>query len=426
MKKAIFLLLTSLIINIPALTASAEESTSQQSFTQAELEQMLAPIALYPDSVLTHILIASTYPLEVVQANRLIEKNPNLTAEKATKIAQDKDWDVSVKALMPFPRILNRLSEELEWTQNLGEAFLQNEQQVLDSVQSLRYKAKQAGNLDQIENMEISQEDNNIVIQPTKREYVYIPYYDPRVVYGSWHWRHHPPVCWTSRYHSRHYLHNHRFGWYPSVHLSSFDFFFSTFHWHNRHVIRLGHHHYNHHRHYHRAHIVRHARAERWRHNLHHRRGVAYRTESVRQRFPKSSLRKPRLQRKTLNSVKSNRKIRQANGVKPNSNIKRVRSSETIKKSGLKNKPMIQNNRINKGNRVNKSSTVKTISLNNQKPSAYKIKRPKQTKQVQYTQPKKLKSTQPKKRVQKKVRVQKRVQPRSSHPKRNPRLKVKG
>ena len=113
---------------------------------------MLAPIALYPDSLLTHILIASTYPLEVIQAERWLVKNTEqeLEAEQLMEQTATMDWAPSIKALLPFPRVLKRLSENLEWTQQLGDAFLQDEESVLNSIQQLRQKAEQAGNLDQM------------------------------------------------------------------------------------------------------------------------------------------------------------------------------------------------------------------------------------------------------------------------------------
>ena len=108
---------------------------------QAKLDQMLAPIALYPDSLLSHILIAATYPLEVVQAARWREEHDNLSEQQALDLAQEQDWDPSVIALTPFTELLARMSKDLVWLQSLGDAFLANEAQVLTSVQTLRSRA---------------------------------------------------------------------------------------------------------------------------------------------------------------------------------------------------------------------------------------------------------------------------------------------
>ena len=155
---------------------------------------MLAPIALYPDSLLTHILIASTYPIEIVEAHRWLKKNKGLSTEEAAQSVKDFNWDASVKALVPFERILSRLSEDLTWTQQLGDAFLQDESRLLASIQELRKQAQRAGNLQKMDNMDVSYEDNNIVIEPIEKEIVYVPYYDTRMVYGTWHSVSYPPV----------------------------------------------------------------------------------------------------------------------------------------------------------------------------------------------------------------------------------------
>src|SRR5512147_3060463 len=116
-------------------------------FKQEELDQMLAPIALYPDDLLTQILMASTYPLEIVQAARWTKQNKDLKGDKLTEALEKQDWDPSVKSLVNFPDVLSKMNENLEWTQNLGDAFLAQEKEVMDSIQILRRKAEQAGNL---------------------------------------------------------------------------------------------------------------------------------------------------------------------------------------------------------------------------------------------------------------------------------------
>jgi len=133
-------------------------------------------------------LIASTYPLEVVQAQRWLEDHPKLSTDQVMSRTEDKDWDPSVKALMAFPNVLQKMSEDLDWTQRLGEAFLADEAQVMDGIQSLRQQADKANSLASMENMAVTRANNQIIIEPVRREVVYVPYYDPRVVYGTWRW----------------------------------------------------------------------------------------------------------------------------------------------------------------------------------------------------------------------------------------------
>ncbi|NRQ41260.1 DUF3300 domain-containing protein [Rheinheimera sp. YQF-2] len=249
-------------------TAQAEDD----SWSEAELDQMLAPIALYPDTVLTHVLIAATYPLEVVQAARWVEDNPKLSGEDAVRAAENEGWDPSVKALVAFPQLLQRLSTDLDWTQQLGEAFLADETQVLASIQTLRQKAYANGSLNDNKHVVVEREREVIVIEPARREVVYVPVYNTRVVYGDWWWPSHPPVYWHT---AGVYYRNSPFHWGVSVNVRPW-FYFGIFDWQRHHVIV--HHHYYHkppryypkrHKHY--------ADARRWQHDTTHRRGVHYR-----------------------------------------------------------------------------------------------------------------------------------------------------
>ncbi|TWX48833.1 DUF3300 domain-containing protein [Colwellia hornerae] len=264
---------------------SALQQQEQQLFSEAELAQMLAPIALYPDSLLTHILIAATYPIEIIEAHRWLTNNASLNTEQAAQAVQDFNWDASVKALVPFERILSRLSENLTWTQQLGDAFLQDESRVLENIQQLRKKAQLAGNLGKMDNMEVSYQDNNIVIEAREKEIVYVPYYDTRMVYGAWHWSSYPPVYWQpqrSGYVSRY----NPFYWHAGVHIS-FDYFFSAFHWHNRQVVVVNTHR-SPHRYYEQRprHLIANGGyAKRWRHQPVHRKGVAYRNKHTRAKY---------------------------------------------------------------------------------------------------------------------------------------------
>jgi hypothetical protein len=264
---------------------SNQQQPEKQSFSEAELAQMLAPIALYPDSLLTHILIASTYPIEIVEAHRWLKKNEALNTEEAAQSVKDFDWDASVKALVPFERILSRLSEDLTWTQHLGDAFLQDESRLLESIQILRKQAELAGNLQKMDNMDVSYEDSNIVIEPVEKEIVYVPYYDTRMVYGTWHSVSYPPVYWKP-HHNVYVSRYHPFYYHSGIHIS-FNYFFSAFHWSNRHVVVVNTHH-NKHRYYEqrpRRLIVNGGYAKHWKHQPVHRKGVAYRTKQTRSKF---------------------------------------------------------------------------------------------------------------------------------------------
>ena len=241
---------------------------------QAELDGILAPIALYPDTLLSHIFVASTYPLELVQAARWRNENSDLSEEEALAQAEEKGWDPSVQALVPFTDLLNNLSEDLDWLQQLGDAFLLNEDQVLSSVQSLRRKAYEQGNLEDNEYIEVVEEDDDIVIETVHKEIVYVPYYDTRVVYGPWWWHSRPPLYW---HRPAHYYWHAGFYWSPRIYIRP-SFYFGGFHWHRRHVV-VSHHYYRNPHRYHHLDNTRRVRVkeyQRWNHNPTHRRGVRY------------------------------------------------------------------------------------------------------------------------------------------------------
>ena len=158
---------------------------------------MLAPIALYPDSLLSQILMAATYPLEVVEAARWSRAHPGLKGDEAVRAADSYNWDPSVKSLVAFPQILDMMDDMLDWTQRLGDAFLDQESQVMDTVQNLRRRAYDAGNLRSTDQYRVDPQGPVIVIEaPNPLEY-YVPYYDPFVIYGSWWWPTYPPVYWA-------------------------------------------------------------------------------------------------------------------------------------------------------------------------------------------------------------------------------------
>src|SRR5688572_26604921 len=243
-------------------------------FRQEELDQMLAPIALYPDSLLSQMLMASTYPLEVVQAARWSRGNRGLKGEQAVKAVEGMDWDPSVKSLVAFPEVLAQMDEKLDWTERLGEAFLAQQQDVMGTIQDLRRRADARGNLKSNERMRVTREQEHIVIEPPAREVVYVPYYSPAVVYGPWWYPAYPPVYWAPP--PAYYAWGPAFYWGPAIAFST-GFFFGAFDWGHRHTVV--HHHHGHHHHGH------HAGRSQWRHDPAHRRGVPFRTAAARERF---------------------------------------------------------------------------------------------------------------------------------------------
>jgi uncharacterized membrane protein YgcG len=178
----------------PKPVAAAETSTSE--FAVAQLDAMLAPIALYPDELLTQILIASTYPLQVVAASRWLERsdNKNLKGDALVNALEGESWDPSVKSLLPFPQIIAMLNAKVEWMQQLGYAFANQQDAVLDSVQRLRRQAQKAGSLKTTEQQRVVVEQNMVIIEPASCEIVYVPVYQPANVYGEWPYPETPPV----------------------------------------------------------------------------------------------------------------------------------------------------------------------------------------------------------------------------------------
>ena len=167
-----------------------------QLLPQAQLDQLVAPIALYPDPLLAQILMASTYPLEVVEAARWVSApgNRGLTGDVMTNALQAQSWDPSVKALVPFPRVLENMSNQLQWTEELGNAFLAQQPDVMAAVQSMRQAAMIAGNLKEMPQCRcvIHVSGRIISILPTEPQLVCLPVYSP-AVYGRWPYPAYPP-----------------------------------------------------------------------------------------------------------------------------------------------------------------------------------------------------------------------------------------
>lgn len=192
-------LLFSLVSGLPAQAQSAYPAVpaAPPVYTQQQLDQMLAPVALYPDSLLAQVLMASTYPLEVVQAQRFVEARPGLQGDGLARAVAPMPWDPSVKALVQFPSVLAMLNDRLDWTQQMGQAFLGQQASVMDTVQNLRERARIAGTLESSPQQRVVVQDEVIEIVPVNPQVVYVPYYNPVVVYGDWWWPSAPPVVWA-------------------------------------------------------------------------------------------------------------------------------------------------------------------------------------------------------------------------------------
>jgi hypothetical protein len=174
----------------------------QPALKPAELEALVASIALYPDTLLSNVLMASTYPLEVVRAERWMSQNKELKGDALKAAAEKQDWDASVKALIATPSILEMMNEHLDWTQKLGEAFLAQQQDVMDAVQRLRAKAYDRKKLvttnEQKVTVRAEQNRQFIYIEPAMDDSIFVPYYEPQVVFGDWPYADYPayPYYW--------------------------------------------------------------------------------------------------------------------------------------------------------------------------------------------------------------------------------------
>jgi len=285
--------LKSWIVRMLILMMAAPAALAQDRvpFRQEELDQMLAPIALYPDPLLSQVLMASTYPLEVVQASRWSRANPGLKGREAVQASEQMDWDPSVNSLTAFPQVLAMMDDKIEWTERLGEAFLAQPDDVMDSVQELRRRADAAGNLLSSEQMRVTRQGPVVTILPPGPEIVYVPYYDPRVVYGPWWYPAYPPIFWAAP--PAYYVipaHRPGFYWSSGIVISA-GFFFGHTDWQRRRVtvvrsqvtnVTVN-----------RTTVINNPPAAAgarttWQHDPAHRRGAPFRNAEARQRYEQS------------------------------------------------------------------------------------------------------------------------------------------
>jgi hypothetical protein len=192
---AIALALPAPAIAQPKPVAATSEAEAAE-FNVEQLDALLAPIALYPDELLTQTLMASTYPLQVVAAARWLEKdnNKNLKGDALVKALEKESWDPSIKSIVAFPQVLMVLNDNLEWTQQLGYAMATQQADVLDSIQRLRRQAQMAGSLKTTEQQKVVVEKETLIIEPSSPETVYVPVYQPANVYGEWPYPDYPPT----------------------------------------------------------------------------------------------------------------------------------------------------------------------------------------------------------------------------------------
>jgi hypothetical protein len=292
MKASLFRLIMGILAFAAIAPASLDAQTSAPPaqaaplYTAAQLDQLVAPVALHPDLLLGQILIASTYPLEVVEAARWVEDptNARLKGDQLAAALQDKDWDPSVKSLAPFPEILRMMDDRLDWMQKLGDAFLAQQNEVMDSVQRLRRQAEEAGTLQSSPQQTVTTQDQTITVEPANPNVVYVPVYDPTVVYGAWPYPDYPPYyfppsgfvfgppVWPG------------FWWGPVIDIG---FVAPYWRWHHfdwdHHRIRIDRDRFYRIEGHHRP-IV----GDTWQHDPYHRRGVAYRDPGTVTQFGRS------------------------------------------------------------------------------------------------------------------------------------------
>ena len=264
----------------PDLVAPQQQkaTAAQQAaaaFSKEQLEQLVAPIALYPDALVAQVLMASTYPLEVVQAARWAKENPKVTGKALEDAMQKQPWDPSVKSLTATPQVLAMMNDKLDWMQKLGDAFLAQQKEVLDSVQRLRSKALAEGNLKSGKEQKVTTEQEGsttiIKVEPANPEVVYVPVYNPTMVYGPWPYPAYPPYYY-----------------YPPAYAGGVFFAFSVgiiignawwggAHWGGGNVY-INHNTYNN---FNRTNIS----GGDWQHKPEHRKGVEYRDQGSRDKY---------------------------------------------------------------------------------------------------------------------------------------------
>jgi hypothetical protein len=275
-----------------ATTQTAALEPSAPALNTEELDQLVAPVALYSDKLLAQVLMASTYPLEVVEADRWAREHSSLKGEALLSALDKERWDPSVKSLVQVPQVLKMMSDKLDWTQRLGDAFLGQQKGVMDAVQRLRQLADKAGNLKSGEQQTIVRQPasssggatvvqsapaETIIIQESSPDVIYVPSYNPSVVYGTWPYPSYPPYYWGSGYGYAPVAS--AFAWGVGVGITA-AVWNDAFDW-NGGDINI-----NNNVNINNRWRNDHNRGD-WRHNAEHRRGVNYRDQRSREKFGK-------------------------------------------------------------------------------------------------------------------------------------------
>ena len=260
MKRLIQAALLSLLTLFAAAAHAQAPAPERGPFPQAQLDAMLAPIALYPDALLSQVLMAATYPRDLDEAAAWARDHPDLRGQDAVRAAGNAPWDPSVLSLVAFPQVLGMLAERREWTEDLGQAYVEQPRQVMDTIQQLRARADAAGNLRSSQEILVGRRGDDYVIEPASPEIVYVPYYDPRYAYGTWWWPDYPPIWWNPWPGYRYAVGYGGFGWGYGVTLGS-GFFFGAIDWPRRYLR------YSHHRPWYFHHHHRFRTGDRWTHD---------------------------------------------------------------------------------------------------------------------------------------------------------------
>jgi len=275
--------------------AQDSKAATEKRFSQEELDQLLAPVALYPDSLLAQVLMASTYPLEVVMADRWVKQSKNLTGDELIEAVDKQPWDPSVKALVPFPDLLSTMAEKLEWTEKLGDAFLAQQTDVMETVQNLREKAYEAGNLKSTDEQQVIVEKETILVEPADSRVVHVPVYDPWWVYGSWWWPYYPPYVFSPYPDASAFYYPGYIGFSVGFVVGAYWGNWGYCNWPYR-TVYVNHHYYGRpHPRYRKAPVgsVVASRGaptmQKWRHDPYHRRRVAYKDAAVGNQFGQAS-----------------------------------------------------------------------------------------------------------------------------------------
>jgi Protein of unknown function (DUF3300)/Chaperone of endosialidase len=290
---------------------TAAPTPAQQLLGADQLDQIVAPIALYPDTLLAEVLMASTYPLEVVEADRWSSANKNLKGDALKAAADKQDWDGSIKSLVATPSVLSMMSTQLDWTRKLGDAVLAQQPDVMDAIQRLRAKAQAENKLQTTKQQTVSSQQQNgkqvIVITPTDPNTIYVPYYNPSVVYGAWPNATYPPYYFPP---AAGYVAGAAIatgvafgvGYAVGRWASGGNYWGGGCNWGNNNI-----------------NVNRNVNVNNWQHNSYHRRGVAYNNTNVQQRFGNNTIRNGSQARLDFRGRSGNQVLRpDAGGNRPN------------------------------------------------------------------------------------------------------------